>query len=83
MMEFNHKPVLFDETIDALNIRPDSIVVDCTTGGGGHSAAALEKLGSSGRLIAIDRDPDAIAVLKERFAGDERVTLVHDTFFNL
>lgn len=83
MMEFNHKPVLFDETIDALNIRPDSIVVDCTTGGGGHSAAALEKLGSSGRLIAIDRDPDAIAVLKERFGDDDRVTLVHDTFFNI
>ncbi len=82
-MEFNHKPVLFDETIDALNIRPDSVVVDCTTGGGGHSSAALARLGKNGRLIAIDRDPDAISVLRERFAGDERVTLVHDNFFNI
>ena len=62
-MEFNHKSVLFDETIDALNIKPDGVVVDCTGGGGGHSAAALAKLGENGRLIVIDRDPDAIQVL--------------------
>ncbi len=83
MIEFNHKSVLFDETIDALNIRPDSVVVDCTAGGGGHSAAALERLGSAGRLIAIDQDPDAIAVIKARFASDGRVSVVHDNFFNL
>ncbi len=81
-MEFNHKPVLFDETIDALNIKPDGIVVDCTGGGGGHSAAALAKLGNKGRLIVIDQDPDAIAVLTARFGGDNRVTVVHDSFFN-
>ncbi len=81
-MEFNHKPVLFDETIDALNIKPDGIVVDCTGGGGGHSAAALAKLSDKGRLIVIDQDPDAIAVLTARFSGDRRVTVVHDSFFN-
>lgn len=81
-MEFNHMPVLFCETIDALNIKPDGIVVDCTGGGGGHSAAALAKLNSKGRLIVIDQDPDAIAVLTERFGGDDRVTVVHDSFFN-
>lgn len=82
-MEFNHKPVLFDETINALNIKPDGTVVDCTSGGGGHSAAALAQLGNEGRLICIDQDPDAIAVLKKRFFGDDRVTVVHDSFFNI
>lgn len=82
-MEFNHKSVLFDETIDALNIKPDGVVVDCTGGGGGHSAAALERLGKNGRLIVIDRDPDAIKVLTDRFSSDPRVTVVHDNFFNI
>ena len=82
-MEFNHKSVLFDETIEALNIKPDGVVVDCTGGGGGHSAAALERLGENGRLIVIDRDPDAIAVLTKRFEGDSRVTIVNDNFFNI
>ncbi|MBR3754069.1 MAG: 16S rRNA (cytosine(1402)-N(4))-methyltransferase RsmH [Clostridia bacterium] len=82
-MEFNHKSVLFDETIEALNIKPDGIVVDCTGGGGGHSAAALSHLGENGRLIVIDRDPDAIAVLTKRFEGDGRVTIVNDNFFNI
>lgn len=82
-MEFNHKSVLFDETIDALNIKPDGVVVDCTGGGGGHSAAALARLGENGRLIVIDRDPDAIKVLTERFGDDKRVTVVHENFFNI
>ncbi len=82
-MEFNHKSVLFDETIEALSIKPDGTVVDCTGGGGGHSAAALERLGKNGRLIVIDRDPDAIAVLTKRFEGDSRVTIVNDNFFNI
>ncbi len=82
-MEFNHKSVLFDETIDALAIKPDGVVVDCTGGGGGHSAAALARLGENGRLIVIDRDPDAIKVLNERFGSDSRVTVVHDNFFNI
>ena len=82
-MEFNHKSVLFDETIDALNIKPDGVVVDCTGGGGGHSTAALARLGENGRLIVIDRDPDAIKVLTERFSDDKRVTVVHENFFNI
>ena len=82
-MEFNHKSVLFDETIDALNIKPNGVVVDCTGGGGGHSAAALARLGEIGRLIVIDRDPDAIKVLTERFSDDKRVTVVHENFFNI
>lgn len=81
-MEFKHIPVLFTETIDSLQIKPDGIYVDCTAGGGGHSAAILERL-SNGRLIAIDRDPQAIEVLTERFAGDARVTVVKDNFANI
>ena len=81
-MEFKHIPVLFTETIDSLQIKPDGIYVDCTAGGGGHSAAILERL-ANGRLIAIDRDPQAIEVLTERFAGDARVTVVKDNFANI
>lgn len=80
--EFNHIPVLFNETIDSLNIVPDGVYVDCTAGGGGHSSAILERLGE-GRLIAVDRDPEAIATLGARFGGDPRVTLAHDNFFNI
>ncbi len=82
-MEFSHIPVLLNETIDALAVRPDGVVVDCTAGGGSHSAAALSLLGPRGRLICIDRDPDAAAHLRERFAGDGRVTVVHDNYKNV
>lgn len=82
-MEFKHYSVLLSETIDSLNIKSDGIYVDCTAGGGGHSRAILEKLGENGRLIAIDQDPDAIAVLKERIGTDKRVTLIKDNFSNL
>ncbi len=58
-MEFNHKPVLFRETIDSLQIRPDGLYIDGTMGGGGHSEAILQRLGS-GKLLSIDQDPDAI-----------------------
>jgi 16S rRNA (cytosine1402-N4)-methyltransferase len=54
-----HTPVLLKETIDALNIQPTGIYVDCTFGGGGHSKAILEKLGEEGKLIAFDQDEDA------------------------
>ncbi len=82
MAEFKHIPVLFYETVDALNIKPDGIYVDCTSGGGGHSAAVAEKL-TTGRLISIDQDPEAIEVLKKRFADNPRVTVVHDNFINI
>lgn len=82
MSDFKHIPVLFNETIDALNVRPNGIYVDCTAGGGGHCAAVAEKL-TTGRIIAIDQDPEAIANLKERFKKNERVTIVHDNFVNI
>ncbi len=82
-MEFSHVSVLLKETVDALNIKPDGIYVDCTTGGAGHSSEILRRLGEKGRLIAIDQDPDAIEVIKERIGGDKRVTVVHSNFSQL
>lgn len=67
-LEFAHKPVLFRETIESLAVKPDGIYIDGTAGGGGHSRAIAEKL-ETGRLLAIDQDPDAIRVLKERLGG--------------
>ncbi len=79
---FHHIPVLFQESIDSLNIKPDGIYVDCTSGGGGHSSAIAKQL-KGGRLISIDRDPQAIEILKERLLPFGCVTLVHDNFFNI
>ena len=65
-MEFKHKSVLLDETIDSLNIKPDGIYVDGTLGGGGHSLEICKRLSDKGRLIGIDQDLDAIAAATER-----------------
>lgn len=80
--EFHHIPVLFSETIDSLQIKPDGIYVDCTSGGGGHSSAIASRL-KNGRLISIDRDPEAIETLKARLSKFDCVTVVHDNFFNI
>jgi len=64
-MEFNHKSVLLDETIEALNVKPDGIYVDGTAGGAGHSSEIAKKL-NGGLLIALDRDPDAVKTATER-----------------
>lgn len=79
---FHHIPVLFNESIESLDIKPDGIYVDCTSGGGGHSSAIAKRL-TTGRLISIDRDPQAIATLKERLSVFDCVTIVHDNFFNI
>ena len=63
-----HIPVLLEETIDALHIRPDGIYLDGTAGGGGHSFAIASRL-TSGRLISLDRDPDAIKEAGNRLHG--------------
>lgn len=81
-MEFSHVSVLLFEAVESLDIKKDGVYVDCTAGGGGHSAEILKKLGN-GRLFALDRDPEAIEVLKERFKGDERVTVVQTEFENI
>lgn len=79
-MEFNHISVLLEESIIALDIKPDGIYVDCTAGGGGHSAEVLKRLGENGRMILIDRDPDAIETVTNRFKDDKRVTVVHSNY---
>lgn len=67
-MEFSHIPVLLKETLDGLNIKPDGIYVDGTAGGAGHSKEIAKRI-NGGRLIALDRDPDAIKVATERLSG--------------
>ena len=81
-MEFSHVSVLLFEAVSSLDIKKDGVYVDCTAGGGGHSAEILKRL-ENGRLFALDRDPEAIATLKERFKGDERVTVVQTEFENI
>ena len=79
-MDFKHISVLLEESVNSLNIKPDGTYIDCTAGGGGHSAAILAHLGEGGRLICVDQDPTAIQVVTERFKGDNRVTVVHKNF---
>ena len=82
-MEYTHKPVLLDECIEALNIRPEGTYVDGTLGRAGHSREIARRL-TTGRLICIDRDMAAIDAAEERLAPwMDRVTLVHQNFAEL
>ena len=78
-MEFSHIPVLLNETIEGLNINPNGIYVDGTAGGGGHSAAILERL-EGGKLISIDQDPDAICTVKQRFKDEPNSIIIKGNF---
>lgn len=83
-MEFKHKSVLLDETIESLNIKPNGIYVDGTLGGGGHSYEIAKRLTDGGRLIGIDQDEDAIRAAKERLSEfADRVTIVRDNYCNM
>lgn len=83
-MEFGHKSVLLDETIDNLNIKPDGIYVDGTLGGGGHSYEIAKRLSDKGRLIGIDQDEDAIKAATERLKEfSSRVTIVRNNYCNM
>ena len=80
-MEFNHKSVLLQETIENLNIKPDGIYVDGTLGGAGHSYEIAKRLSDKGRLIGIDQDADAIAAATERLAEyKDRVTIIRSNY---
>jgi 16S rRNA (cytosine1402-N4)-methyltransferase len=74
-----HYSVLLKESIDGLNIKPDGIYIDGTFGRGGHSRAILEKLGSQGRLIGIDQDPEAVVYAQTHFT-DPRFEIQHGSF---
>jgi len=80
---FSHYSVLLRESVDGLSIKSDGIYVDCTLGGGGHSLEIVRRL-TSGRLIAIDQDSDAIAASKVRLKDYfDRIDFVHDNFSNI
>jgi 16S rRNA (cytosine1402-N4)-methyltransferase len=79
--EFQHRTVLLDEAVDALDlagVRADGIYIDGTFGRGGHSRLILSKLGAKGRLFGFDKDPQAIATAEQ--IGDPRFEIVHDSF---
>lgn len=80
---FEHTPVLLQEVLAALRVREAGCYLDATFGRGGHTAAILERAGEQGRVVAIDRDPEAIRAGHERFAADRRLTLVHSPFSEL
>ncbi|MFZ1314039.1 MAG: 16S rRNA (cytosine(1402)-N(4))-methyltransferase RsmH [Chitinophagaceae bacterium] len=79
MQQQYHIPVLLDEVIEGLNIRPDGTYVDCTFGGGGHSRAILSKLSAKGRLVAFDQDDDA----RKNLPDDERLIFISHNFRHL
>ena len=78
-MEFNHKTVLLNEAVDVMNIRPDGIYVDGTAGGGGHSALIAGRL-TTGRLISIDKDPDAVKAAGERLSQYKCAQVIQSDF---
>ncbi|BBL72249.1 16S rRNA (cytosine(1402)-N(4))-methyltransferase RsmH [Methylogaea oryzae] len=79
-----HLPVLLSEAVDALSVREDGIYVDCTFGRGGHSRALLDRLGSKGRLVALDKDRDAVESTEARaLSSDSHFTLIHTGFVRL
>ena len=80
-MEFKHKSVLLDETIEGLDIKPDGIYVDGTLGGAGHAVEVCKKLTAKGRFIGIDQDQDAIIAASERLSEfGEKVTVIRSNY---
>ncbi|HBB71347.1 MAG TPA: 16S rRNA (cytosine(1402)-N(4))-methyltransferase [Ruminococcus sp.] len=85
-MDFKHIPVLLAESIDALDLKVNGIYADCTAGGGGHSyaiASRLKEMGGSGRLISLDRDPDAVAAASERLKDLDNAQVIHRNYSEL
>ncbi|WP_193161327.1 16S rRNA (cytosine(1402)-N(4))-methyltransferase RsmH [Microbulbifer hainanensis] len=78
-----HRSVLLREAVDALVTDPGGFYIDGTFGRGGHSAAILERLDESGRLVGVDKDPEAVAFARERFAGDARFSIWHGSFADM
>ncbi|MCP3688479.1 MAG: 16S rRNA (cytosine(1402)-N(4))-methyltransferase RsmH [Gammaproteobacteria bacterium] len=81
--ELTHAPVLHNEVIEALAIRPGGFYLDGTYGRGGHAQSILQRLDSNGRLIVMDKDPEAIQSARRALGHDHRVIIVHDDFANM
>jgi len=85
-MEFQHKPVLLEETISNLAIKPDGVYIDGTVGGAGHSGEILKRLDESGTLIGLDQDEFAIKTSQEKLAqinSKAKIILVNTNFVNI
>lgn len=82
-MEFNHKPVMLNECIKGLNINENGIYVDGTIGGAGHSSEIIKKISNNGLLIGIDRDEEAICVVKKKLEEFNNIKLVHNNHDNI
>ena len=78
-----HTSVLLKELTDFIAINPAGIYVDCTGGGGGHSAALMERCEGNARLLVLDRDIEAVERLKGRFASDKRIIVIHKNFADI
>ena len=79
-MEFRHKSVLLEETIEGLNVKPDGIYVDGTLGGAGHAVEVCSRLSAKGRFIGIDQDQDAIIAASERLAPYKQATIIRSNY---
>lgn len=80
VQQHSHQPVLLNEVLDALNIKPGGVYLDATFGRGGHTKAILDRLSSDGHVLAFDQDPEAIEHGRLRFEGEPRVEFVHCNF---
>ena len=78
-----HIPVMTGEALKYLNLNPDGIYIDGTIGGGGHAKMILSMLSSKGKLIGIDRDPEALALCHERFNSIDQISLHHNSYHNI
>ena len=83
MPTLEHSPVMLGEAVQALQIKENGIYVDATFGRGGHTRAILDRLGPDGRVVAIDRDPEACSAARSSFRGESRLTIVHAKFSDL
>lgn len=82
-MQFQHIPVLLNESISMLKIIPGGVYVDCTVGGGGHFLKILEAVGDNGIVVGIDRDENAISAVKNKIGERHNIILVHENFRNI
>ncbi|MBQ7625047.1 MAG: 16S rRNA (cytosine(1402)-N(4))-methyltransferase RsmH [Clostridia bacterium] len=82
-MEFSHVPVMPDECLKALDVKPDGVYLDATTGGGGHSFLIASRLSEKGRLYCVDRDEEALSAAKKRLSGFLNVTYIKSNFERL